>query len=295
MKKISKKVVFFGSGPVAEASLRSLAEHFEVEAIFTKPSTRQVMSAVVPDAKLFACETKHELSDSMSKNQFTSKVGVIVDFGIIVDQSVIDAFELGIINSHFSLLPEWRGADPITFAILSGQQKTGVSLMKIVPALDEGDLLAQEDLSIANDETTQSLTAKLIVLSNRMLKAYLPKYMDGKLGHYKQPDKEPATYSRKLTKDDGVIDWRKPAIELEREIRAFLGWPGSKATIAGKDVQLTKVRVVPSSGTAGEIQATKKQLVVVCGTDGLLIEQLKPAGKSEMDISSFLAGHYQYL
>src|SRR3990167_2573958 len=136
MKKILGPVVFFGSGTVAEASLRFLKKHFSIEAIITKPATMQEMAQIVPGVAIKAVKNKEELSQFISSNPFQSRLGIIVDFGIIVDRAVIYYFPLGIINSHFSLLPQWRGADPITFAILSGQDKPGVSLMLIEPTLD---------------------------------------------------------------------------------------------------------------------------------------------------------------
>src|SRR5688572_20047531 len=123
------KIVFFGSGPVAAESLRLLGQSFEIEAIVTKPSTTREMGAAAGSARLLTVENRHELDVLISEHPFESEVGVLIDFGIIVSQKVIDYFPKGIINSHFSLLPEWRGADPITFSILSGQKKTGVSLM----------------------------------------------------------------------------------------------------------------------------------------------------------------------
>src|SRR5262249_45964550 len=156
-------------------------------------------------------------------------------FGIIVSQKTIDYFPLGIINSHFSLLPQWRGADPITFSILSGQKQTGVSLMLLVAAMDEGPLLSQGVYDIEPDETTPSLTDSLIKLSHALLVDALPRYAAGDITARSQEvvaqmmgiPTEPS-YSRKLTKEDGIIDWKKPAEQIEREIRAFADWPKSR-------------------------------------------------------------------
>src|SRR3990167_8594803 len=158
MKKILGSVVFFGSGRVAEESLRFLKKHFSIEAVVTKPATTQEMASIVPGATSKAVKNKEELSQFISSKPFKSRLGIIVDFGIIVDRAVIDYFPLGIVNSHFSLLPQWRCADPITFAILSGQKTTGVSIMLIDSGLDTGKLLAQADYDIAGDENITSLT-----------------------------------------------------------------------------------------------------------------------------------------
>ncbi len=184
MKKMFETITFFGSGPVAAQSLALLAKDFTVEAVVTKPRPphhKQAFPVIELAAKLgiktFTASTKKELSELFASQPVKSKVGVIIDHGIIMPQSVIDYFPLGIINSHFSLLPQWRGADPISFAILNGDAETGVSLMLIVAKLDEGDLLVQESLPLRADATTPLLTKDLIALSHKLLVDNLPKYI----------------------------------------------------------------------------------------------------------------------
>lgn len=297
MTKPSPKIVFFGSGPVAKASLDALLTHAQVEAIVTKPSTLHEMTVGAADVRTYTVSNKTELTALMSAKPFESQLGVIVDFGIIVQQPVIDYFPLGIINAHFSLLPEWRGADPISFAILSGQTETGVSLMLINAALDEGQLLAQENQPISADETTDTLTKKLVALSASMLERYMPQYIAGKIHPYDQPAKT-ATYSRKLTKEDGIIDWTKSAIVLDREIRAYQPWPKSSTQLGGIAVAITKAHVqteqtdhLSAPGTPELIG--KSTLRVWTGDGALVIDELKPANGKNMPIAAFLAGHRQ--
>jgi methionyl-tRNA formyltransferase len=291
MKKMSKTIVFFGSGPVAAKSLKSLAKEFDIEAVVTKPATVKEMENIARGIPIHSVRDKKALNELIASKSFKSPIGVLIDFGIIVSKHVINYFPLGIVNSHFSLLPEWRGADPITFAILSGQKKTGVSLMLIVEKLDEGPLLAQGSLQIDPDQTNPKLTEELINLSNKMLGEILPLYLENQVTPYEQPINEKPTYSRKLTKLDGVIDWSKPAAQIECEIRAFLEWPKSHTQLAGKDVIITKSRVVDLEGVPGNVVIKDKDIVVFCGKGALLIEQLKPAGKKEMTSEAFLAGH----
>lgn len=242
---------------------------------------------------------KQELSSVISQQNFKSRLAVLIDFGIIVAQDVIDTFPLGIVNSHFSLLPEWRGADPITFAILSGQKQTGVSLMLLVEAMDEGPLLSIGVYDLPGDITAQVLTDYLIKLSDALLADTLPKYLSGEI---KPADQEKIaemmgrpikpTYSRKLIKQDSLIDWHKPATTIEREIRAFSEWPKSKTVIAGKDVIITKARVqAGTKGTPGKFFESHHEIGVYCGKGALIIEHLKPAGKAEMTAEAFLAGY----
>jgi methionyl-tRNA formyltransferase len=294
---MEESIVFFGSGPVAAASLRELAKSFKIEAVVTKPRPPHhrgevPVLAAADELRLpvLTAANRRELDELFATRPVKSRVAVLIDFGIIVSQAVIDYFELGIVNSHFSLLPELRGADPITFAILSGQKQTGVSLMLLVEAMDEGPLLAQAVYDIRPDETTPSLTEALIEVSAVTLKEILPGYVAGSIAPQPQAE-EGATYSRKLSKADGELDWSKPAVQLEREIRAFLGWPKSRTKLGETEVVVTFAQVVKSGIKPGEITTNNKMLVVGTGDGGLQVMKLKPAGKSEMTAVDFLNGY----
>lgn len=298
MKKMSEKVVFFGSGPVAAQALALLSQHVEIEAVITKPKPAHHRDdfPVLDEAekrgqKLLTVTDKRSLSELFASRPVKSQIGIVIDFGIIIAQDVIDYFPFGIVNSHFSLLPHWRGADPISFAILEGDKKTGVSLMVIDAGLDTGKLITQKGLEIGVNETTVSLTKKLIELSNLLLIEYLPKYIMGDIKPHNQPHPDRATYSRKLTKEDGRIDWQKPARVLEREIRAFQGWPKSYAALASVDVIISAAKVVAGSGKPSTLAANPKQLVIYCGQQALEIEKLKPRGKNEMSGLGFMNGY----
>lgn len=289
-------IVFFGSGPVAAESLRLLQLHQTIEAIITKPTTIHEMSAIAGEVPVHTVSNKKELDKLIETEQFVSKLGVLIDFGIIISQSVIDYFPSGIINSHFSVLPQWRGADPINFAILSGQEKTGVSLMLLTAGMDEGPLLDYAELHLDQTETSPVLTAKLIELSDALLRSKLPTQHDNPAqGMPQTVTKYPESYSRKLTKEDGIIDWTKPASTLEREIRAFIVWPKSRSTLASKDVIITSSHALKEQGNPGTVATINGELVVYCGQDALVIDTLKPAGKKEMPASAFLAGYRHLL
>lgn len=297
MKK-SQKVLFFGSGPVAASSLELLAANpaFEIEAVITKPNpphhrgTAPVIELCKStDLALHTPDGKAALTDFFTNAKFESRIGIVIDYGIIIEQSVIDYFPLGIINSHFSLLPQWRGADPITFSLLSGQTHTGVSLMRINDKLDEGAILADREIAIEALDNSITLTQKLINLSNEMLDEFLPAYTDGSLKVYEQEGTP--TYSRKLTKADGVIDWHKPAAQIEREIRAFYEWPKSRGIIGQQELIIRQASFVAETGTPGSYNITKKELIVFCGEDALKIERVQPLNKKEMPIEAFLLGY----
>lgn len=290
---MNNTVVFFGSGPVAAESLRLLKVHQTIEAVVTKPTTQKEMLAVSGNTPVLTVENRAELDKLIDEKKFISKLGVLIDFGIIVSQHVIDLFPFGIINSHFSLLPEWRGADPITFSILSGQEKTGVSLMMIDQGMDTGKLLTQKSLPVQEGTTTPQLTQQLVALSNQLLQEYIPKYLNDEVKLRHQPHPERTTYSRKLTKEDGVLDFTKPAEVLEREIRAFLEWPKSRTRIGGKDVVILRADVDRNTqGKIGTIFKTVNKKIGIHTSDGtLIIQELKPAGKNAMTAEAFLAGY----
>ena len=376
MKKISEPIVFFGSGPVAAKSLELLAKDFNIEAVITKPRPPHhrgevpVLSlAESLNIPVFTARNKAELDKLFDSEPIKSRIGVLIDFGIIVSSGVINYFPLGIVNSHFSLLPEWRGADPISFAILSGQQQTGVSLMLLVEAMDEGPIIDYATYNLRQDMTTPQLTEALIQLSYKLLIDKLPLYIKGILKPQAQdvtgakldlrktpssPDRitsaansfsssrlsfrqdgqvdvpsgtspsdktvfaradsvrertilrksSRASYSRKLTKEDGVIDWAKSAIDIEREIRAFIAWPKSRTKIADKDVIITQARVAKADQLDlrldlyknGDVIITPDKLLAVKAAEGVLIlVRIKPAGKNEMDGAAFIAGYGQIL
>jgi methionyl-tRNA formyltransferase len=307
MKKISKPIVFFGSGPVAAESLRMLAASFEVEAVITKPrpphhkgETPVISIAESLGLPFYAVTNKVSLDALIDTHKFDSQLAVLIDFGIIVSQYAIDAFPMGIVNSHFSLLPEWRGADPITFSILSGQKETGISLMLLTAGMDEGPLLAQSTYILPDDITTPILTRDLIELSHNALVAILPLYMANEVAPAPQelvtmsPDTVP-TYSRKITKEDGILDFTKSATELEREIRAFAEWPKSRTKFGNLDVIITKAHVVDQVGTPGTLSIIQKQPAIHTGEQTLAVDLIKPAGKKEMSGEAFLAGYKHLL
>lgn len=295
----TNSAVFFGTGPVAAASLKLLVKHTEIEAVVTKPNPahHRQKAPVIELAEELGLElvfasSKSDLDQVVGSADFKSSYAVLIDFGIIVSQQVIDRFKNGIINSHFSLLPKLRGADPISFSILEGMSETGVSLMIIDQGMDTGQLLAQSQLPLDGNETTPSLTNKLVHLSDDLLKNCLAKYLTGELKPYPQPDTAQASYSRKLSKVEGELDWRKPAARLEREIRAFYGWPGSRTTLNKLTVTITKASVGADSDLApGTLKLSDKSLSIAASDKFLIIDALKPAGKKEMPVQAFLAGY----
>ncbi len=231
----------------------------------------------------------------------TSKIAVLAAYGKILPQSVLDQFPLGVINVHPSLLPAYRGPTPIEQAILDGVDKTGVSIMRLTKDMDAGPLYAKKQVTLSGHETKAELATKLQHLGAELLLKVLPGILDGSSQPYAQHHPDRATYSHMLTKADGKIDWRKPAVQLEREVRAFLVWPRSYTTLAGKEVIITAAAVRPNyklqtiNYKLGEAFVLDKKLVIQTGEGLLVIEKLQPAGGKQMTGAAFLAGHHQLL
>jgi methionyl-tRNA formyltransferase len=296
MNQISETIVFFGSGDVAARSLELLAANFTIEAVVTKPQPKHhkaqfpvLAVAEKLGLKILTTAGKQELSDLFATNPVESRIGVVIDYGIIMPGAVIDRFEFGIVNSHFSLLPRWRGADPISFAILEGDVNTGVSLMLIVEKLDEGELLDQRSLEIGDDDTP-SLTTRLIELSDKMLLEALPCYISGEIKPYPQAETG-VSYSRKLTKADSQLDWQKPAEVLAREVRAFKGWPRSRCLLGTQEVIVTEAHAATGTNFPGTVWLADKQLGMNCSEGIFMIDKLIPLGKKEMTAHDFLLGY----
>jgi methionyl-tRNA formyltransferase len=165
--------------------------------------------------------------------------------------------------------------------------------MAIVPALDEGPIIAVEHVLIPADETAIELTDRLVDVSNKLIQRILPDYVNGLIEPQDQDKNIQPTYTFKLKKSDGGIIWTKPAVHIEREVRGFWGWPGSRTNLLGRDIIITKARVFdePTSLSPGQVAPDRKRLIVGCGdAKALEIIALKPAGKNEMTAQAFLNG-----
>lgn len=273
MKKKSKTVVFFGNEKLATgiSTVEPIIQQAIVKAGF---NIEQVVTGKLKELR-----------------PHTAQIAVLAAYGQIIPQSILDEFPLGIINVHPSLLPAYRGPTPIEQAILDGTAKTGVSVMRLTSGMDEGPIYTQKTIHLSGKESKNDLTKYLQTIGAELIASILPLIINGSLKARQQSHPDRATYSHKLSRENSILDWRKPAVQLEREIRAYLGWPGSKTTIAGKDVTITRAHVVPASGNPGQFIRTQKDLTVITSEDGLSIDSIKPAGKTEMSISAFLAGY----
>lgn len=304
MSAPSKTVVFFGNERLATAvststpTLKALiAGGYHVAAVVVSQQTgqsrqqRQLEISTTAAAHQIPVITATSSKELLAQIQpFNASVGVLVAFGKLVPTDVINSFPKGIINVHPSLLPRHRGPTPIESAILDGDQQTGVSIMRLAAAMDAGPVFAQAQIALKGTETKQALADRLANRGSELLLQSLPQILAGKLEPVEQDDSL-ATQDHLVQKSDGQLDWQKPAARLEREIRAYAGWPKSRTDLAKQEVVVTKAHVVERSLAPGEVSTAEKQLVIGTSEQALAIDQLIPAGKTEMTAQAFLAGY----
>lgn len=297
------RIVFMGTPEFAVPTLRALAATGnELVAVYTQPDRpagrgRQLRPSpvklaalelglpVVQPASLRPAEEVERLA------ALAPDVIVVAAYGQILRPNVISIPPHGILNVHASLLPRWRGAAPIPAAILAGDAETGVTIMLIDPGLDTGPILAKRAIPIAEDDTTGSLTAKLATLGADLLVRTLPDWVAGRIVPEPQDDSL-ATVAPRIQPDDAIIDWRKPAERLAREVRAYQPWPGARTTLHGR--QLTILAATPIEGAAtppGAVVLEGRSGLAVATGDGLLrLLRVQLQGGKPLDAASFRAG-----
>jgi methionyl-tRNA formyltransferase len=226
------------------------------------------------------------------------EVIIVAAFGLLLPQNILDIPPLGCLNIHPSLLPRHRGPSPVAAAILAGDEITGVSIMLLDKGMDTGPLLAQQVVTISPQDTTGSLTAKLAQLGGQLLMQTLPLWLEGKLTPQPQ-DNEKATYSRLITKEEGELDWQRPAIELWRKVRAFQPWPGCYTTWQGRRLKIMEVTPLSGGGEPGRVIAIKEaqgaSVGVQAGEGVLGLLQLQLEGKRVMSAEEFVRGQRGFI
>jgi len=213
---------------------------------------------------------------------------VVVAYGQILPKSVLEIPRQGCVNVHTSLLPRWRGAAPIQYAILHGDRETGVTTMFMDERMDTGDIILQRAQLIHADDTSAALHDRLAKLGADVLVETVDLINRGNVPRTKQEESR-ATYAKKLTKEDGRIEWKKSAVELERQVRAFDPWPSAYTHCGGLLLKIWKARVVEGAG--GQPGELLPGLVVAAGQGGLRILVLQPANGKRMNAEAFLRGH----
>ena len=304
---MSIRIVFMGSPDFALPTLHVLAQNYRVVGIVTQPDRasgrgRELKS---PPVKMLALELnipvmqpeKLRAPEAMDQlRAWDPELIVVAAFGQILKKDVLDLPHYGCINVHASLLPRWRGAAPINAAIFAGDEETGVTIMQMDVGLDTGPMLAKKSIRLKPDDTTGSALQALSTLGADLLLETLPEYLSGNLKPVPQPA-EGATYAPMLKKEDGLLDFTRPAVELERRVRAMNPWPGAWFEWNGNPLKVMRASVI--SGEKGSVSGSRFTVEgrpAVMSADGALaLDEVQPAGKKIMSGKSFLAGAREWV
>ena len=296
------RIVFAGTPDFAARHLAALlSSHHEVIAVYTQPDRpagrgKKLTASPVKNIALEhdvpvyqpenfkSDEAKQQLAD------LNADLMVVVAYGLLLPQAVLDTPKLGCINVHGSILPRWRGAAPIQRSIWAGDKETGVTIMQMDIGLDTGDMLSIATLPIEATDTSATMYEKLAELGPDALVSCLSDIADGTAVATKQDD-ELANYAKKLSKEEAKVDWTLDAEAIERCVRAFNPWPMSHFSAADNNVKVWQSRVEPYSGDEQPgtiIKADKTGIYVATAKNAIVFEQLQPPGKKAMKVQDLL-------
>ena len=307
-KKI--RTIFMGTPDFAVPGLKSLINNndFEIIAVFTQPDKavgrKQLLTP--PPIKVLAQEynipvfqpekIRPEL-ENISK--INADLIVVIAYGKIIPQNILDLPKYGCINVHASLLPKYRGSACLNAPIVNGDNETGITIMKMDVGMDTGPILLQSKIKLAGQETLEIVHDKLAALGAKSLPGVLKDWIGGKIKAQEQAEAK-ATYVEKLKKEDGKIDWSKSAIEIERMVRGLNPWPGTysitspKSPITNKTIKILMAdhEILKSNNhKTGEIFSSDNVLAIQCGQDSLLILKLQIEGGKALETAEFLRGN----
>lgn len=298
------KIVFMGTPDFAVPCLEKMIEcNHDVVGVFSQPDKPVGRKQIItpPPVKALALEKdipvfqpeKLKNSDALSIIEgLNPDVIVVVAYGKILPKEILTAAKYGCINVHASLLPKYRGAAPIQWAVLNGDEKTGVTVMQMDEGLDTGDMLLVKETEIGENETSAELFDRLSAIGANALVEALSLMEKGEINPKKQPEGD-FGYAKMITRELCPIDWSKSAKEIHNQVRGLQTWPVAITTLNGKGLKIHKTAFSSEKGAkSGEIVCSDKKLVVSCGDSNCLdILELQLEGKKRMDAKSFLSGN----
>lgn len=299
------KIVYMGTPDFAVAPLEALIQAgHQVTAVVTQPDKQRGRGKEVQMTPVKECALKHGIpvfqpvkikeKEAVDRlREYPADIFVIAAFGQLLSEEILKMPPFGCVNIHASLLPAYRGAAPIQWAILNGEKETGVTIMQMEKGLDTGDMLLKKAIPIEPKETGESLHDKLMEVGAELIVEALPLIESGKILPKKQEESK-SSYASRLNKEMGHIDWNKDAEELERLVRGLNSWPSAYTSYRGKTLKIWEADVIgeQSGKLPGEITQVGKDFVdVACGKDILRIYSLQLEGKKRMAVKDFLLGY----
>lgn len=294
------KILFAGTPEFALASLEALVSvDILPQVVLTQPDRPSGRGkklraspvkefALSSDIEVWQPETLRDPAVAADLKALEPDVLIVAAYGLLLPQAILDVPRCGCLNVHASLLPRWRGAAPIQAAILNGDTKTGISLMQMDAGLDTGPVFVRESLAIGVAETAGALHDRLAILGGDLLARHLTDIMTGKLGAVPQDDAD-ATYAAKIRSADANMDWTRPAIELQRLVRAYNPVPGARFGHRGEMIKCWQAELAETDGEpAGRIlSADKHGIVVACGQGSLRLMELQRPGRRRVTAAEF--------
>jgi len=296
------KIIFMGTPDFAAASLEALIDsRHEIQAVVTQPDkpkgrkgelTPSPVKVVAEEKGIKVYQPLKVRDEEFVKTlrAYNPDVMVVVAFGQIIPLSILKMPKFGCVNIHGSLLPKYRGAAPIQWAVLDGEKETGITTILMDEGIDTGDILLKKTIKIDTDETSGSLFDKLMALGAETILETLDELEKGNLTPIKQGE-SPTAYAKMLTKAMGLIDFTRSAKELDCFVRGMDPWPSAYTLLAGKTLKLWKVRAVDGSGKAGSvIGIDKESFIIACGEGAIEVLEVQLEGKKRMSAGDFLKG-----
>jgi methionyl-tRNA formyltransferase len=296
------RIVFFGTPEFAVPSLRSLIrERYQVAGVVTQPDRPQGRSRttlVAPPVKteaeiagIVVLQPARPLGDVFlaSLRRLEPDLGIVVAYGHILQPAVLSLPSLGMINVHASLLPRWRGAAPIQHTILAGDRETGISVMRMEAGLDSGPVLHRASTRVGPEESAGALSARLAELGATALVEALSLVTAG-LAQPEPQDSAGVTFAPKIDRESARLDWRRDALTLSRQVRAFDPAPGAWTT--HDDAPLKLFGAVPTAerGDPGSVLSAGERLVIACGEGALAVREAQPAGRTRLSVGDWVRG-----
>ena len=305
MKQMSKKIIFFGNERLATGVTtknpvmnRLIEEGYEIDCLilnqdsYNSRKLRTVEAeefAIKNNIKVFKPSSIDDVKEIVSKSD--CKIAVLVAYGKLIPESVIEMFPLGIINIHPSLLPKKRGSTPIEQTILDGDKLSGVSLMKLTKGMDSGPIYDQVKIKLSGNESKQELSEIMNLTGAELLIKNLPDIINGIIQPHEQST-EGITITKQISKNDGLMDWNQSSEMIERKSRAFKDWPKLKTNLFHQNVVIEEVVVrEPTKLKAGDIISDKDSLIIATSDNGIEIISLRPENKNSMTAKAFIAGY----
>ena len=298
------KILFMGTPEFAQKSLEALIENnYNIVGVFTQPDKPKGrgMKLAPPPVKEIALKHNIPVFQPKSlKDQETFEIIKNLDpdviavaaYGKILPKNILDYPKYGCINVHASLLPKYRGASPIRWCIIRGEEKSGVTIMYMNEGLDTGDMILKEEVPIPEDMTAGELHDILAELGAKLLVKTLKDIKGGKITRTPQDDSK-ASYAPMLTKETGEINWQKSAREIKNLVRGLCPWPVAYTKHEGRVIKVYSVKIVDMKGKPGEVLVSNDRdgLIVACSDGALLLDEIQIEGKRRMKSTEFLRGH----